>query len=91
MTRVVVSISLVTLLFALGVRVADAQNVEQVTGTLGRQCLEHGVVGDVPGLTLSLTTTGSPVLLIYTVQFNASPMGIITLWPVIDGVTELSG
>ncbi len=29
--------------------------------------------------------------LIYTVQFNASPSGSITLWPVIDGVTELSG
>ena len=91
MSRLIAGVSLVTLLFTLGTTEADAQNVEQVTGTQGVQCLEHGVVGDVPGLTLSLDTTGNPVLLIYTVQFNASPSGSITLWPVIDGVTEFSG
>jgi len=48
-------------------------------------------VSDVPGLTLSLDTEGGPVLVIYTVQFNANPNAGIHLWPVIDGVTEMSG
>src|SRR5437879_8101514 len=92
MTRLIVIVSLVALLCPLiSAMEAHAQNVAQVDGTQGVQCLEHGVVGDVPGLTLSLDTTGNPVLLIYTVQFNASPSGSITLWPVIDGVTEFSG
>jgi hypothetical protein len=92
MTRVVVVIvSLVTLLFKLGVAGVNAQNVAQVDGTQGGQCLEHGAVGDVPGLNLHLETTGNPVLIVYTVQFNASPTGEMTLWVVIDGVTQLAG
>jgi len=91
MPRVFVIVSFIIVLFPLSATEGNAQNVEQVTGTQGVQCSEHGVVSDVPGLTLSLDTTGNPVLLIYTVQFNASPTGQITLWPAIDGVTELSG
>lgn len=92
MTRVVVVIvSLVTLLFTLGVAGVNAQNVAQVDGTQGGQCLEDGAVGDIPGLNLELKTTGHPVLIVYTVQFNASPTGGITLWVVIDGVTQLAG
>jgi hypothetical protein len=90
MTRFGVVVSLVTLLFTLGVAGVNAQNAAQVDGTQGGQCLEHGAVGDVPGLNLQLETTGNPVLMIYTVQFNASPTGQITLWPVIDGVTQLA-
>jgi hypothetical protein len=91
MTRLIVGVSLVTLLFTLGAAGVNAQNVAQVDGTPGGQCPEHGVVGAVPGLNLSLDTTGNPELMIYTVQFNASPTGQITLWPVIDGVTQLVG
>ena len=91
MTRFIVGISLVALLFALGAAGVNAQNVAQVDGTQGGQCPEHGAVGDLPGLNLSLDTTGNPVLMIYTVQFNASPTGQITLWPVVDGVTQLAG
>ena len=63
----------------------------QVDGTQGGQCSEHGVLSDVPGLALSLETTGNPVLIMYTVQFNASPTGEMTLFTVIDGVTQASG
>jgi hypothetical protein len=48
-------------------------------------------VGDVPGLNLHLETTGNLVLIVYTVQFNASPTGEMTVWVVIDGVTQLAG
>ena len=34
----------------------------------------------VPTYWLSLETTGNPMLVIYTVQFNSSPTGGITLW-----------
>ena len=63
----------------------------QVDGTQGGQCSEHGVLSDVPGLALSLETTGNPVLIMYRVQFNASPTGEMTLFTVIDGVTQASG
>jgi hypothetical protein len=91
MSRLIVGVSLVTLLFTLGATEADAQNVAQVDGAGALSCPVSGVVGDVPGLALSLETTGNPVLVIYTVQFIASPTGQITLWPVIDGVTQTSG
>ncbi len=92
MTRLLVIGSLVTLLFPLSTVDALAQNVAQVDGTIGVECtFTHGVVGDVPGLTLSLATTGNPVLIIYTVQFNGNPTAGITLWPVIDGVIQTSG
>jgi hypothetical protein len=95
MTRLVVSGSLVSLLFTLftlGATEANAQNVAQVDGTTGSGvCSTGGVVVDVPGLALGLTTTGNPVLISYTVQFNANPTGGITLWPVIDGVTQTIG
>ena len=91
MTRLIVGVSLVTLLFTFGATGVNAQNVAQVDGTGGVGCPVHGVVGDVPGLTLSLDTTGNPVLIIYTVQFIASPTGSITLLLVIDGVTQTSG
>src|SRR2546425_12412187 len=72
MTKLVVIVALITLLSPLiSATGAHAQNVAQIDGTQGVQCPEHGVVGDVPGLSLSLETTGSPVLMIYTVQFNA--------------------
>jgi hypothetical protein len=91
MTRLVVSVSLVTLLFTLNPSGADAQNVGQVGLAPGPECSTGGVVSDVPGLTLSLDTAGGPVLVIYTVQFNGNPNAGVTLWLVIDGVTETSG
>src|SRR5262245_34583394 len=92
MTRVHVAVSLISLLFILTAIEAFAQNVAQVDGTTGNgQCSTGGVVSDVPGLSVSLATTGNPVLIMYTVQFNANPTGGINLWPVIDGVTQLVG
>jgi hypothetical protein len=91
MTRLLVTVSLVALSLTLGAIAAHAQNVAQVDGVLGGQCAEHGVVTDIPGLALSLTTRGNPVLIIYTVQFNANATGEMTIWPVIDGATQLSG
>jgi hypothetical protein len=91
MIRLVLTVSLVALLFTLSVVEAHAQNVAQVDATGGVSCPVNGVVGDVPGLNLSLETTGNPVLIIYTVQFIASPTGSITLLTVIDGVTQTSG
>jgi hypothetical protein len=91
MTRLLVVVSLVVLFTVSAVDVL-AQNVAQVDGTIGVECsFTHGVVGDVPGLALHLKTTGNPVLIIYTVQFNGNATGGITLWPVIDGVTQTSG
>jgi hypothetical protein len=90
MTRLIVGVSLVTLLVTLGATKADAQNVEQVGLAPGPECSTGGVVSDVPGLTLSLDTAGGPVLVIYTVQFNGNPNAGVNLWPVIDGVTETS-
>jgi hypothetical protein len=91
MTRLLVAISLVVL-FTVSAVNALAQNVAQVDGIIGVECaFTHGLVGDVPGLALSLKTTGNPVLVIYTVQFNGNPTAGITLWPVIDGVTQTSG
>ena len=91
MTRLLVAVSLVVL-FTVSAMNALAQNVAQVDGTIGVECsFTHGVVGDVPGLALHLKTTGNPVLIIYTVQFNGNATGGITLWPVIDGVTQTSG
>jgi len=89
MTKLVVIVIL--LLFPLITTETHAQNVAQVDGTQGGQCSEHGVLSDVPGLALSLETTGNPVLIMYTVQFNASPTGEMTLFTVIDGVTQASG
>src|SRR5262245_16644973 len=90
--RLLLNVSLVCLLFVFAGTVSFAQNVAQVDGIAGTgQCSTGGVVTDVPGLALSLSTTGNPVLIIYTVQFNANPTGGITLWPVIDGVTQLAG
>ena len=91
MSRLLLIVSLISLSLTASAITALAQNVVQVDGTMGGQCSEHGVVTDIPGLALSLTTTGNPVLIIYTVQFNASPTGEITIWPVIDGVTQASG
>jgi hypothetical protein len=91
MTRLLVAVSLVALSLTFGPVGALAQNVAQVDGTMGLQCSEHGAITDISGLALSLTTTGNPVLIIYTVQFNASPTGEITIWPVIDGATQASG
>ena len=92
MPKILATISIAALLFTLGVMDALAQNVAQVDGTIGAECsFTHGVVGDVPGLALHLKTTGNPVLIIYTVQFNGNATGGITLWPVIDGVTQTSG
>src|SRR5262245_10554397 len=92
MTRVHRAFPLASLLFILTVMDARAQNVAQVDGVVGGpECSTGGVVVDVPGLALSLKTTGNPVLIMYTVQFNANPTGGITLWPVIDGVTQSSG
>ena len=92
MPRLLVTMSLVALPLTFGVFGALAQNVAQVDGTIGVECsFTHGVVGDVPGLALHLKTTGNPVLIIYTVQFNGNATGGITLWPVIDGVTQTSG
>lgn len=90
MTRLVLTASLVALLSTLCTD-AHAQNVAQIDGTPGFNCPTHGVVGDVSGLSLSLETTGNPVLIIYTVQFIAPPTGSVTLWVVIDGVTQTSG
>ena len=81
--------ALVALFFTFIATAAPAQNVGQVDGTVGPgECPTGGVVHDVPGLTLSLDTTGNPVLMNYTVQFNGNPTAGITLWPVIDGVTQ---
>ena len=92
MTRQLVIVSLVAVSLAVSATPALAQNVAQVDGTIGVECLfTHGVVGDVPGLALHLKTTGNPVLIIYTVQFNGNPTAGITLWPVIDGITQTSG
>jgi hypothetical protein len=91
MSRLLLIVSLISLSLTASAITALAQNVVQVDGTMGGQCSEHGVVTDIPGLAVSLTTTGNPVLIIYTVQFNASPTGEITIWPVIDGVTQSSG
>ena len=91
MTRLLVTVSLVALSLTLGAIVAHAQNVAQVDAAGGVSCSTHGVVGDVPSLSLSLESTGNPVLIIYTVQFIASPTGSITLWTVIDGVTQTTG
>ena len=92
MTRLIVIVSLVTLLFQLiSATEAQAQIVAHVDGTVGGgECPTGGVVNDVPGLTLSLDTMGGPVLMLYTVQFNGNPTAGITLWPVIDGVTQTS-
>lgn len=91
MTRPVVSVLLITLLFIFRAGEAGAQNIHQVDLAPGPECPTHGVVGDVPGLALSVDTTGGPVLLMYTVQFNGNPTASITPWPVIDGVTQPSG
>jgi hypothetical protein len=90
MTRLLVAVLLVVL-FTVSAVAALAQNVAQVDGTMGVQCSTNGVVSSIPGLTVGLATTGNPVLINYTVQFNANPTGQITIWPVIDGVTQTSG
>ena len=46
MTRLIVGVSLVTLLFTFGATGVNAQNVAQVDGTGGVGCPVHGVVGD---------------------------------------------
>jgi hypothetical protein len=90
MTRVLVTISLVTSLFTFSA--AFAQNVEQITAIdIGTECPRNPPLGDVPGLALSLNTTGGPVLMLYTVEFVAGPTGAITLVPVIDGVIDTEG
>ena len=59
--RCLVMLSLVVLPFALSAVDGDAQNVVQVDRTQGGQCSTNGVVTAIPGLGVSLTTTGSPV------------------------------
>lgn len=78
-------------LFAVATTNAYAQNVAQVGLLPGPECSTGGITSDVPGLTLSLDTTGGPVLVMYTVQFNGNPNAGINLWLVIDGVTDMSG
>src|SRR5262245_35053109 len=91
MVRLLAIVWFVSLLLTLTVIDGLAQNVAQIDGTMGGQCSTNGVVSDIPGLSLHLATTGNPVLINYTVQFNASPTGQITIWPVIDGITQTSG
>src|SRR5262245_5659037 len=72
-----------------------AQNVLQVPNVVDPPtfgCPTGGVTGaDISGLELTLDASGRPVLLLYNIQFTASPSGIVTLIPVIDGVADIGG
>jgi hypothetical protein len=48
-------------------------------------CPTGGQSAPIPGLALTLETSGRPVQVMYHVQFVASPTGAIHIIPVIDG------
>jgi hypothetical protein len=66
----------------------DAPNVTQVDLEQGFQCPPSGQWAEIPDLRLSLQTFGNPVLVMWILNFEASPNGNINIRPVIDGQTS---
>jgi len=64
---------------------ASAQNVLQAEIPGGVTCPRF-VEEFIPGLDLTLTTSGRPVEVSYVIGFSSSPQGIIHLIPVINGI-----
>jgi len=90
----VASATLLVALFLSGAATAGAQNVSQVLVTVDSptfSCPTGGQTALISGLELSLETSGRPVLVMYNIQFAASPSGIISLVPVIDGAPDVGG
>jgi hypothetical protein len=67
----------------------DTPNVAPVDLPQEFQCPSGGQTVEIPDLTLSLQTFGTPVLLMFILNFQASPNGNINMRPVIDGLAPI--
>ena len=66
---------------------ASAPNVAQVTGNSPVGCpTPQGNFETIPDFSVQLTTTGKPVMIMFTLFFVASPTGIISMRPAIEGI-----
>jgi len=63
----------------------DTPNVAQVDLQQEFQCPTGGQSAVIPDLRLSVQTFGNPVLVMFILNFQASPTGNINMRPVIDG------